>query len=200
MKIHEKIDLSKDEFEHYKNYGMEYFDYKLFDSKEELEKLVKILNNRNEDEVSAMALAYWLALSVERPLEKAFCGLRFGLGCESPIEMLYYYCFCYICREIKANLYLMPQVGVRTEQKEYRVDFQINGEALKGKKYIVECDGYEYHSSSKQQAKDNQRQRDLENAGYVVIRLSGSEIFNDPIMCVYETLKRLNVSERACKK
>lgn len=44
-------------------------------------------------------------------------------------------------------------------------------------KIVVECDGYEFHERTKEQAtRDKQRDRDLTSLGYVVLRYTGSEI------------------------
>lgn len=61
----------------------------------------------------------------------------------------------------------------------YRADFLcyfMNGK----QKYIIECDGHDFHEKTKEQAKyDKQRERFFVSNGYKVLRYSGSEIFND---------------------
>lgn len=114
----------------------------------------------------------------------------------TPIERLFFHCFAYICLIEKIGLFLRPQVEIKSEEKKYIVDFlilKINKQKIKETKFVIECDGFDYHSSKKQQAYDNQRQRDLENDGYTIIRFSGKEIYEDPVRCVYEALKRLNI-------
>lgn len=78
------------------------------------------------------------------------------------------------------------QKDISIKNKKYRVDFLIpviykNQENIS---FVVECDGYEFHQKTKQQVeRDNQRQRDLQEAGYEVIRFSGTEIYHKPYQC-----------------
>ena len=195
MKLHHKLNMTKDENNEYEDYSVEYQNYKLTGHIDYLEKLVNIYRNYQKDYTSQQAMAFWYAICESMPLEKALNGLEYGLDCETPIETLYYFAFCYIMQKLKINLFLIPQFEIEVENKNYRVDFIVVNHKEEKPTYIVECDGFEYHSSSKQQARDNQRQRDLENAGYTIIRFSGSEIYNDPIKCVYETLRRLDIEE-----
>ena len=46
---------------------------------------------------------------------------------------------------------------------------------------IVECDGFKYHSTAEKFTSDRQRERALEDNGYVVRHYSGSEIYRDPL-------------------
>lgn len=196
MKLHEKVDLTIDEvWGTYKKYDCEYNDYVLWNMKESLKKLANAYSQRDSREPSRYAMRYWYEISKKLSFEKAMECLDYGVfHCESPIELLFYYCFELINIEINSHLCLLPQNEIETENKKYRVDFTLREmDTNKELKVVIECDGYEYHSSSKQMARDNQRQRDLENAGYTIIRFSGSEIYNDPVKCVYETLKRLNI-------
>lgn len=62
---------------------------------------------------------------------------------------------------------------------KYRADFEVElvGTPIK---YIIECDGHEFHEKTKEQAKyDKQRERYFIKCGYRVLRYSGSEIYND---------------------
>lgn len=46
---------------------------------------------------------------------------------------------------------------------------------------VVECDGYEWHSSRKMFTTDRQRDRALKSAGFETFRFSGSEIRDNPV-------------------
>jgi hypothetical protein len=60
------------------------------------------------------------------------------------------------------------------------------------KNLIIECDGHEFHEKTKAQAaRDKKRDRTLQSLGYVVIRFTGSEVYNDPIACAEEALECL---------
>lgn len=121
------------------------------------------------------------------------------LDCESPIEQMLALGFANIGLEL-TNLF-NPFVDIITIEKQkeiicgkskYRVDFFIpvhysNREPIG---FIVECDGHEFHQKTKEQVeRDNARMRDLQKAGYEVIRFSGTEIWNRPIKCALEVLR-----------
>lgn len=55
-----------------------------------------------------------------------------------------------------------------------------------GRELVVECDGYEWHQSKEQFAKDRQRDRILVSAGYEVMRFTGKELLEDVAKCVIE--------------
>lgn len=77
--------------------------------------------------------------------------------------------------------------GLVTQYKvmdgKYRLDF-----ALPSSKIGVEIDGYAYHSDRETFTSDRKRQRELENAGWRIIRFSGKEACDDPEQCVKETI------------
>ena len=193
MKIHEKINLYyKDGV--YEKYETELYEY-LWSCIEPVFKEIEEIRSQRYDFTSNRALGYYLASLFEQNPDLKEFGYRCIEG-NTPIEKLYYECFSYICWKERIKLYLIPQYKIEVEDKNYFVDFLIGTEYIdpsKNNKYVVECDGYDYHSSKEQQAYDNQRQRDIENAGYTVIRFSGKEIFDDEVKCVYETLKRLDI-------
>lgn len=162
----------------------------------DLKEIIKIYENNKDDYTSYRALHYHLATCFEFMNGGIVDIADWYLFEGTPIERLYYHCFDYIRRKEKITLCLVPQYEIKTEKNKYIADFLIR-DFTKDEELnvIVECDGFDYHSSKKQQAYDNQRQRDLENAGYTIIRFSGKEIYDDEVKCVYETLKRLNIEE-----
>jgi very-short-patch-repair endonuclease len=50
----------------------------------------------------------------------------------------------------------------------------------------IELDGHRTHSSPAAIAADRRRQRDLEAAGWYIIRFGGQEVFIDAVGCVQE--------------
>ena len=93
---------------------------------------------------------------------------------------------------------LHPQHSVRIEHeyllrepKDYRLDFLLTLErdehegssestGLVHAKVAVEVDGHDYHERTKEQAKrDRLRDRMLTQAGYFVMRYTGSEVYQD---------------------
>lgn len=115
------------------------------------------------------------------------------IDCESPIEqllsiemenlklenMLSYNPFIDI-------IAIEKQQTIEVKGNKYRVDFLIpvSYKNQDNRIFIVECDGYEFHQKTKKQVeKDNKRQRDLQEAGYEIIRFSGTEIYHKPRQC-----------------
>jgi hypothetical protein len=64
-------------------------------------------------------------------------------------------------------------------------------------KLIVECDGFQHHSSKKSFSSDRQRDRVLQTKGYRVFRFSGQEIYHDPASKAVELAEYLeNASQK----
>ncbi len=61
----------------------------------------------------------------------------------------------------------------------FRLDF-----AIPEKKIGIELDGFEYHSSQDSIIKDRQRQREIEEQGWRIVRFAAKEVFDDPEGCV----------------
>jgi very-short-patch-repair endonuclease len=90
--------------------------------------------------------------------------------------------------------YIYPQIKIG----EYRVDFLIEIFTVVPKldnlnvekpwlSIVVECDGHEFHERTKKQAKrDKSRDRWFQNHGYVVLRFTGSEIWEDAGACAHQ--------------
>lgn len=103
--------------------------------------------------------------------------------CESPIERLLGMWIYYLTN---GQINLNPQRKITTpDGQTFRVDFLIDD-------IIVECDGYDFHDKTKEQATmDKQRDRLLKSVGYEVIRFSGSEIWGNPEKCAKEVIELL---------
>lgn len=132
-----------------------------------------------------------------------YCLLLALQDCESPIERMLAYAL------ENANLHMMHiynpdvelndysnQAEVICGESKYRVDFLITVDyhKLNQRKYfVIECDGHDFHEKTKEQViKNNNRDRDLINAGYVVLHFSGSEIYKKrPWVCVNEIIKTI---------
>lgn len=80
-----------------------------------------------------------------------------------------------------------PQAPVLGDSgREYRADYAIlvNGGTPSERLIVVECDGHEFHERTKAQAsRDRSRDRDLQAAGHLVCRFTGSEIWKDAFEC-----------------
>lgn len=87
------------------------------------------------------------------------------------------------------GLYVIPQaiVGVG----KYRVDFIFSsvlaGEVIKT--LVVELDGHDFHERTKEQAsRDKARDRFFASKGWLVMRYTGSDVWNDAVSPVFEVL------------
>ena len=77
--------------------------------------------------------------------------------------------------------FCVSQATVTARGKEYRVDFAF---FVDGHRYVVEIDGHDFHEKTKQQAAmDRSRERALTEAGWTVVRFTGSEVYNDAPGC-----------------
>lgn len=112
--------------------------------------------------------------------------------CESPIEQMLALCLqeLYLLNEFDIPLLIDcvaidNQVEIEVNDKKNRVDFLIFVKYWNCNKcFVIECDGHEFHQKTKEQVeRDNERTRDLQLAGYEVIRFSGTEIYHRPHQC-----------------
>lgn len=128
------------------------------------------------------------------------------IDCESPIEQLLSLALeslnikqAYIFNPFVDIVEIEKQSKIQCGDKKYRVDFLIpviykNQEY---KYFVIECDGHEFHQKTKEQVeKDNTRTRDLQKAGYEIIRFSGTEIWHRPYKCAKDIL---NIILTKCK-
>lgn len=93
-----------------------------------------------------------------------------------------------------APLVLIPQY----EWNNYRIDFVIRQEDGYTPKYIfIECDGHDFHEKTKEQAeRDKSRDRNINCAGVLLLRFTGSEIYRDPTLCVKQIIQQLGEKVR----
>lgn len=100
--------------------------------------------------------------------------------CESPIERLFF----------AAGWGRLSMLGTFTPQVEigpYRADFTLTGISQAPLlDVVIECDGWENHSTQDQQAHDRRRDRYMSKRGWTMVRFVGKEIFADPAGCVEE--------------
>ena len=60
-------------------------------------------------------------------------------------------------------------------------------------KIVVECDGFDFHERTKEQAsKDHARDRSMQSMGYKVFRYTGADIWKEVFVCAEEIISRLN--------
>lgn len=125
-----------------------------------------------------------------------YCMAESLIDCESPIEQLLALEMEYIkITNVHEFNPFVDVIGIEKqkeiicENKKYRVDFYIpvTYKNQENKAFIIECDGHEFHQKTKGQVeKDNERTRNLQKAGYEIIRFSGTEIWHKPYQCACE--------------
>jgi very-short-patch-repair endonuclease len=77
---------------------------------------------------------------------------------------------------------IAPQYQIGKHQVDFAIS--INGIAKEEIRIVAECDGHEFHEKTKEQAaRDKSRDRDLQIAGWNVLRFSGKEIWGDHRAC-----------------
>lgn len=116
----------------------------------------------------------------ESPIEEAFYSSWMILSTSKAKEFESILCEC--------PLTISPQAKI--DGTKYRADFII--ERIDDGDYkplIIECDGYEYHSSKSQFEKDRKRDYELKMKGYEVIHFSGAEINRDVFDCCLRAAK-----------
>lgn len=77
----------------------------------------------------------------------------------------------------------------------YRPDFMLwrwyadplSFDPIKSPRVIVECDGHDFHDKTREQAaRDKSRDRELQAAGFYVLRFTGSELWRNAPKCARE--------------
>lgn len=127
--------------------------------------------------------------------------------CQSPIEKAFslyfnrYINLSVFGRGISEVFECTNQAPINIEDKNYRVDFLVeyaNQKTSYAQQFVIECDGHDFHEKTKEQAaNDRQRERKLIQQGFIVIRFTGSEIYNAPAKCAREALRIIeNVIKR----
>lgn len=80
------------------------------------------------------------------------------------------------------------KADTQTPIDNYRADFTLQGN---GKKIVIEADGDTYHTNRNARA-DEQRQKDIEAAGWDVIRVRSTPFFSDPSTAMNPVFARLS--------
>lgn len=119
--------------------------------------------------------------------------------CESPIEKIL---FIELDKQLRKNAFyynldivgIIPQANLKiSDKKKYRVDFLVEIKDFRlgiDLDVAIECDGHEFHQKTKEQAEsDRKRERDILESGRIVIRFTGSEIFNESPRCARQLIR-----------
>jgi len=100
---------------------------------------------------------------------------------DSPVEEIFWEAYRKNPPPALAGLVAQHVVG------KYRLDF-----ALPDKKIGIELDGFSFHSSRDDLVRDRQRQRNLEQQGWRIVRFAAKEVFENPVGCVNQTADWVN--------
>jgi very-short-patch-repair endonuclease len=101
----------------------------------------------------------------------------------------------YMIRDQKSGIIrypIVPQYKLMIGNLEHPVDF-----ALPAVKLIIEADGEIYHSAPKQVQKDNERDRQLNQMGWTVLRFKDSEIEKQPQQVMSKIVQTIMKAEAA---
>lgn len=120
------------------------------------------------------------------------CGIAQNVANSTPIEQILYFSLPLYWR-IKNGIQIYPQKEIDCREHYYivdiyiekvRIDEEIDKFCTLKHPLIIECDGYDYHSSKDQMQHDYKRENDLKLLGYNVIRFTGSQIYSNPEECI----------------
>lgn len=134
---------------------------------------------------------------------------KFNVANLSPAEQIFTVAFCihYAWYTKDRDSFTMSSIEwafdcqhvIKYKDKKYIADFVIDFNLIneedggrffeqnpqfKNLKYVIEIDGHEYHSKKHQMAADYERENNLKELGYSVIRFTGSQVYNNPLSCV----------------
>lgn len=118
----------------------------------------------------------------------------------SPIEVVFLMWFAAYAISHESPVELTPQVEVLAGERKYRLDFSVvpkhvdvwfeaTEAGYQFPQMGVELDGHDFHEKTKEQVTwRNQRDRDLQRAGWKIYHFSGSELVKDGERCVREVI------------
>lgn len=116
-------------------------------------------------------------------MERLAFAARLSRSTESPIETMMglalHECFVGI-----DHVEIIPQMPWR----RYRIDWVVRRPGRPD--IFIECDGHEFHSAPADVARDRARDAEALGAGNVVMRFTGSEIYQDPTVCALAVLEK----------
>ena len=197
MMDRKKIEIEKIERQ---DKGYEYEMFKFFDVMCEQAKLLflKALCNRTENKNDLECLTNTMMYHYDKAKGKRL----------SPIEQIFLVAFIiydawYLIGNNKyvrmaIDWALKEQHLIQYKDKKYIADFAIDFNLideddeeylldktyLRKHKYVIELDGHDYHKTKQQMSADYERENNLKELGYSVIRFTGSQVYNNPLSCV----------------
>ena len=123
----------------------------------------------------AMALAFAAKLRTN-----PVCDFRYYPIFRLTAEEAHEYCVKAIDRHQDGGIF--PQVVIGSYRADFLMLHRASLNTFAG--IVVECDGHDFHERTKEQAtRDKSRDREMQIAGYRVLRFTGSEIWRDAFKC-----------------
>jgi very-short-patch-repair endonuclease len=118
--------------------------------------------------------------SLDLVLARLLAAYKIAPQCESPIEII-----------LGAALIRLNElehggkalISSQYRFGRYRFDWALSFPELELPALFIECDGYAYHSTPEQLARDKAKDDSALQAGIEVLRFSGSDIFRHPDGC-----------------
>lgn len=161
---------------------------------------------KNIDRCSRIAELLLLENEIKK-IENCSDFIRISEGIETdilnskltPIEKVMYAILSRISYNFMQDYSQDFNIYFQTQQKidNYIVDFLVTSDFSK-EKIIIECDGHDFHEKTKEQAQhDKERDRFLTSKGYIILRYTGSEIYNNFCGIESELSKLLDVPTSA---
>lgn len=130
------------------------------------------------------ALSAFLARHTESPIE-TILGVEIMLVFNSRRRDLVFSPQNAMSKIADGQLIFVPQYKWRGYRADWAICVGQKPEAF------IECDGRDFHSSLEQQARDAKRDAEIENAGIIGLRFSGSDIHSSPVFCAEEVARRV---------
>lgn len=161
---------------------------------------------QNIDRCSRIAELLLLENEIKK-IENCSSFIRISEGIEAdilnskltPIEKVLYAILSRISYNFMQDYSQDFNIYIQTQQKidNYTVDFLVTSD-FSNEKIIIECDGHDFHEKTKEQAQhDKERDRFLTSKGYIILRYTGSEIYNNFCGIESELSKLLDVPTSA---
>ena len=106
---------------------------------------------------------------------------------KSPIEEIYIIAVYYHLYKMGLeDIVLHHQYKIEIEDKKYFADFFVE---IENNKFVIELDGFDYHSNKQQMNYDYEREQILTKNNYKVIRFTGSQIYNKPFTSALNSIE-----------
>jgi hypothetical protein len=147
-------------------------------------------------------VAKWAAAEYAEIMDAQLGDVEYGPALHSPLEALFYLWWSAVVGDNSywgRVLYLLHQQDVEVSAGKYRLDFVVwlqpdiayrwDRDGMEWPKIAVEVDGHGFHEKTPEQVtRRDQRDRALQQDGWVVFHFSWTELTSRPQQCIGEVL------------